>query len=93
MAMIGQQTYRSSRNGNGRELFERYMVPAVFVPWPADLLEVPALGLRERVLDGAYRPGFGSGWMSGSVASASSRHWALVATPWIRACASLHGSG
>lgn len=44
-------------SGSGPELYERYMVPAIFAPWAAYLLEQASLQVNERVLDAACGTG------------------------------------
>jgi SAM-dependent methyltransferase len=44
-------------SGNAAELFERYMVPAIFRPWGADLVSLAAPQSGERVLDVACGTG------------------------------------
>jgi SAM-dependent methyltransferase len=44
-------------SGNAAELFERYMVPAIFGPWGADLVALAAPQPGERVLDVACGTG------------------------------------
>ena len=43
--------------GNAEELYERYLVPAMFAPWAADLVEPAAPQPGERVLDVACGTG------------------------------------
>ena len=44
-------------DGNADELYERYLVPAMFTPWAADFVELAALQPGERVLDVACGTG------------------------------------
>ena len=44
-------------SGNAAEHYERYIVPTIFVPWTADLLERAALQSGEQVLDVACGTG------------------------------------
>jgi SAM-dependent methyltransferase len=53
---MGQQEQRQLR-GTEAEIYERYLVPAVFAPWAAILIEQAALKLGERVLDVACGTG------------------------------------
>src|SRR5689334_3117022 len=53
---MGQQEQRQLR-GTGAEIYERYLVPAVFAPWAAMLIEQAALQPGERVLDVACGTG------------------------------------
>ena len=43
--------------GRAAEVYERCLVPAIFEPWAARLIEVAALGPGERVLDAACGTG------------------------------------
>jgi SAM-dependent methyltransferase len=53
---MGQEEQRQLR-GTGAEIYERYLVPAVFAPWAAMLIEQAALQPGERVLDVACGTG------------------------------------
>lgn len=44
-------------SGSGPELYERYMVPAIFAPWATYLLEQAELQAGERILDAACGTG------------------------------------
>ncbi len=48
------QQEQGQLHGNAAELFERYMVPAIFRPWGADLVSRAAPQPGERVLAGVY---------------------------------------
>jgi SAM-dependent methyltransferase len=49
--------YQAGFGGSLAELYERYMVPAIFGPWAEDLLDAAALQPGERVLDVACGTG------------------------------------
>jgi ubiquinone/menaquinone biosynthesis C-methylase UbiE len=51
------QQERWQMSGSGPELYEHYMVPAIFAPWAAYLVEQAALQAGERVLDAACGTG------------------------------------
>jgi SAM-dependent methyltransferase len=51
------QQDQGQMSGNAAELFERYMAPAIFVPWGADLVTLAAPQPGERVLDVACGTG------------------------------------
>ena len=53
---MSQQEHRQLR-GTEAEIYERYLVPAVFAPWAAMLIEQAALQPGERVLDVACGTG------------------------------------
>lgn len=53
---MGQQEQRHPRE-NGAEMYERYLVPAIFAPWATILVEQAALKPGERVLDVAWGTG------------------------------------
>jgi SAM-dependent methyltransferase len=55
-AAMSQQEQRQLR-GTEAEIYERYLVPAVFAPWAAMLIEQAALQPGERVLDVACGTG------------------------------------
>jgi SAM-dependent methyltransferase len=48
---------RWQMTGSGPEAYERHLVPAIFAPWAAVLLELARLQLGERVLDAACGTG------------------------------------
>ena len=52
-----QQDYWQAHGGSPPENYERYLVPALFGPWAADLLELAAPRPGERVLDVACGTG------------------------------------
>src|SRR5947209_13924101 len=53
---MSQQEHRQLR-GTEAEIYERYLVPAVFAPWATILIEQAALQPGERVLDVACGTG------------------------------------
>jgi ubiquinone/menaquinone biosynthesis C-methylase UbiE len=51
------QQERWQMSGSGPDLYEHYMVPAIFAPWAASLLEQAQLQAGERLLDAACGTG------------------------------------
>jgi len=54
---VAQQKVWHDYGGTGPELYERYLVPAMFGPWAADLVELASPKMGERVLDVACGTG------------------------------------
>jgi ubiquinone/menaquinone biosynthesis C-methylase UbiE len=55
--LVVQQKVWHDYGGTGPELYERYLVPAMFGPWAVDLVELASPKLGERVLDVACGTG------------------------------------